>query len=287
MQMNFMLHYHDRLAGTHRCRTKLNSRCIFGMFSKYINRFSSSYLVSLLIVFFATCAHASGPEQWQLGFQEAGNNFMRKVTAFQNLIFIIMFLIVLFVTMITIYVLIRYNKKSNPVPSTTSHNTAIEIAWTLIPILIVIAISFPSIKLLSYSEKIPEADMTIKVAGYQWYWNYDYPDYEINYDSNIVYDISENQRRLLEVDNRLILPVGTVIRVLVSSGDVIHSFGVPSLGVKRDAIPGKINETWFEIDKEGVYYGQCYELCGAYHGFMPIVIEAISKDDFKKWVKSQ
>ena len=229
-------------------------------------------------------------EQRELGFKEAVSPVMEKISDFHDLLVWIYFGIPIFVVALLIYASIRFHKKNNPVASNTTHNTKLEIIWTTIPVLILIAIGIPSIKLLYYMDKAVDAEMTLKVVGYQWYWGYEYPDHDnISFDSVMIPDdeLKPGQPRLLETDNRVVLPVNTDIRILITAADVIHSWAMPQFGVKRDAVPGRLNETWVNIQKEGVYYGQCSELCGAGHGFMPIVVEAVSKEEFKNWVNKQ
>ena len=253
-----------------------------------VHKFSKNFqllLYFILILAMPELLHAV-PVKWQLGFQEAATPVMEDIHHFHNIMMVIMCGIVIFVAILLFYVLIRFSKKNNPTPSKNSHHTLIEVLWTLIPLIIIGAIAFPSIKLLSYEEIIPEADMTIKVIGSQWYWSYEYVDHDnIAFDSNIKYDLDPGELRLFEVDNRLVVPVDTNIRVQITGADVIHSWSVPAFGVKKDAIPGRLNETWMNINKAGVYYGQCSELCGRLHGFMPIVVEAVTKEEFEKWIK--
>ena len=229
------------------------------------------------------------PEQLQLGFQEANSPVMERIVEFHDLMLIMCFGISAFVLALLIYVSMRFSKKKNPVPSTVTHNTPLEIIWTAVPVIILILIAIPSIKLLYYMDKAVDADMTLKVIGYQWYWGYEYPDHgDIAFDSTIIPDdeITGDQVRLLETDNRVVLPVETDIRILLTSADVIHAWALPNLGVKIDVVPGRLNETWMRIDKPGIYRGQCSELCGVNHGFMPVVIEAVSKEEFAAWVES-
>lgn len=228
------------------------------------------------------------PYDWQIGFQEAASPVAERLHEFHNLMLIVIYAIAGFVTFLMIYVCIRFRASKNPIPSKTSHNTLIEIIWTVVPVAIVIAILIPSMRLLYYIEDTENADMTLKVIGYQWYWGYQYPDNgDINFESYMIPDdeLPEGGLRLLEVDNRVILPIDTTIRIQVTGADVIHNMAVPALGLKMDAIPGRLNETWVKINKTGVYYGQCSELCGVKHGFMPIAIEAVSKEDFVKWTE--
>jgi cytochrome c oxidase subunit 2 len=221
-------------------------------------------------------------------FQEAVTPVMERVTALHDWLTVMCVVISAFVLALLIYVVFRFNAKSNPVPSKTTHNTMIEIVWTVVPILILLAICIPSFKLHYYMAEQPKADMTLKVVGYQWYWHYQYPDHgNFEYDSYMVEekDLKKGQLRLLEVDNPVVVPVDTTVLVQMTGGDVIHSWAMPAFGVKKDAMPGRLNETWFRAEKIGTYYGQCSELCGVKHGFMPIKVNVVSKKDFKKWVK--
>jgi len=227
-------------------------------------------------------------DPWKISFQEPATEIMHKIMHMHNSLMILFAIIVIGIGAIIIYIAIRFNAKRNPIPSKCKHNTIAEITWITIPLIIVLCIAGPSIKLLSFEEQTPKYDMTLKVVGYQWYWGYTYPDYNnISFDSNINYnyDPEKGEKRLLAVDNKVYLPVNTNIRILLTAADVIHSWAVPALGLKKDTVPGRLNEMWVNIEKPGTYYGQCSELCGAYHGFMPIVIEALSKEDFKKWIE--
>ena len=232
---------------------------------------------------------ASSPKKWQTNFQQPATEIMENIIYFHNIMLYVMFGIVFLVTVFLAYIVVRYNKKTSPIPSKVSHNTILEVIWTIVPLAIVIMISIPSIKLLIKAERIPAPDMTIKVIGNQWYWSYYYPEHnDINFDSNMIQneDLQSDDLRLLSVDNELIVPVNKNIRLIITASDVIHSWSVSALGVKRDAIPGRLNETWFNIKKPGKYYGQCYELCGALHGFMPIVVKAVEEEEFEEWVGS-
>lgn len=227
---------------------------------------------------------------WELGFQPAATPVAERLQEFHHLLLIIITLIVLFVLGLLIYVMVRFNERAHPVPSRTTHNTFIEVLWTVIPIMILVGIAIPSFKLLYYEVPPAHAPVTLHVTGHQWYWSYSYPENgKISFDSLIVPDsqLKPGQKRLLTVDNRVVVPVNTNVRVVVTSDDVIHSWAVPAFGVKMDAIPGHRNVTWFRVDKPGIYYGQCSELCGINHGFMPIAVEAVPKADFKKWVESK
>lgn len=232
-------------------------------------------------------ALANEPHPWQLGFQEAASPVKHLMDSFHDLLTVIITAIVLFVLALLVVVAVRFNAKANPVPSKTSHHTLLEVAWTVIPVIILIVVAVPSFKLLYAAERTPQADMTIKVTGRQWYWDYEYPDHgNIAFSSYMIQeaDLKPGQRRLLEVDNRVVVPVNANVRVLVTAGDVIHSWAIPSFGVKKDGVPGRINETWFRAEREGVFYGQCSEICGVNHGYMPIAVEVVSKEKFDAWV---
>ena len=235
----------------------------------------------------------SGPQPWQMNFRPAATPVMDDIVSFHNLLLVIEVLIVLFVLGLMVYICVKFNAKANPVPSKTTHNAFLEVVWTVIPIIILVVITVPSVKLLVFMDKAPKdkVEMTLKVIGHQWYWSYEYPDAgNLAFDSNIIpdeeIDASKGQIRLLEVDNRIAIPVDTTIRVIMTSEDVLHNWAVPAFGIKMDTVPGRINEAWIRVPaaKAGVYRGQCSELCGVNHGYMPIVIEAKSKQDFAKWL---
>ena len=235
----------------------------------------------------------SGPQPWQMDFRPSATPVMDDIIDFHNLLLVIEVLIVLFVLGLMVYICVKFNAKANPVPSKTTHNVFLEVVWTVIPIIILIVITVPSVKLLVFMDKAPKekVEMTLKVIGHQWYWSYEYPDAgDLAFDSNIIpdeeIDASKGQIRLLEVDNRIAIPVDTTIRVLMTSDDVLHNWAVPAFGIKMDTVPGRINEAWIRVPaaRAGVYRGQCSELCGVNHGYMPIVIEAKSKQDFAKWL---
>jgi len=187
-----------------------------------------------------------------------------------------------------IYACLKFRASKNPNASTTSHNTAIEILWTLVPCVILIIMAVPSFKVLYSQDKIPPSDVTIKAVGYQWYWGYEYPDENIVFDSYMIEekDLKPGQPRLLAVDNELVVPVNKVIKVMITANDVLHAWALPSFGVKRDAVPGRINETWFRADRTGTFYGQCSELCGIKHAFMPITVKVVSEEDYKIWLEN-
>ena len=224
---------------------------------------------------------------WQLGMQSAASPVMEEMHSFHNLLLYITVAIVILVMALLLYVIVRFNRRANPVPRKFSHNLVIEVAWTIVPLLIVVGIALKSFQLLYYTDRVEDADMTLKAIGYQWYWGYEYPDQDgLAFESIMVEDadLEEGQPRLLTTDTAIVLPTETNIRILTTAADVLHSWAVPALGVKMDAVPGRINETWMRIEKPGMYYGQCSELCGARHGFMPIMIRAVPKEEFETWV---
>lgn len=233
-------------------------------------------------------ALASGPVEGAMGMQDAATSSAQRIHEFHDMLLIIITGIVIFVFLLLAFVVLRYNKRANKTPSKVTHNVLLEIIWTAIPVIILIIIAIPSFKLLYKNDRIENPEMTLKITGYQWYWGYEYPDHEgISFNSYMVptEELKEGQKRLLSTDNVVVLPVETDIAILVTANDVIHSWAIPSFGVKIDAIPGQTNETWFRIDKPGVYYGQCSELCGKDHSYMPIEIHAVSKEEFKAWVE--
>lgn len=227
---------------------------------------------------------------WQHGYQDPATPVMKHLEDLHNILLVIITIITLFVMGLLIYVCIRYRAGRNPVPNRFAHNTTVEIAWTVIPILILVAIGIPSVrahyKYTNNQDIIDHPDMTLKVVGHQWYWSYEYPDHGIAFDSNIVpeKDLKPGQPRLLTVDNPVVVPVNKVVRVQLTSADVIHDFAMPAFALKQDTVPGKLSETWFKATEEGIYYGQCSELCGKYHGFMPIEIHVVSEEMFDAWV---
>jgi cytochrome c oxidase subunit II len=235
----------------------------------------------------ATVAGAAEPKPWQLGFQPPATPVKDRLSAFHDELLIIITLITVFVLGLLVYVMWRFNQQRNPVPSRTSHNTVIEMLWTVVPVLILIIIVVFSFKLMYYMDRVPNPEMTIKVTGHQWYWSYEYPDQGgLTFDSNIIPDdqLKPGQKRLLDVDNPLVVPADTIIRVQITGTDVIHSWFVPSFGVQEYAIVGRLNESWMKIEHAGTYYGQCNQICGLNHAFMPIKVEAMSKDAFQRWL---
>ena len=230
---------------------------------------------------------ANQPKEWQLGFQKAASQGMEDIVWFHDYMLLpIITAITVFVLFLLLYTCVRFRASRNKVASTTSHNTLVEVLWTLIPCLILIVMAVPSFKVLYSQDTIPKADVTIKAVGYQWYWGYEYPDENIIFDSYMVdeKDLKENQPRLLTVDNEIYVPVNKVIKVMITANDVLHAWALPSFGVKRDAIPGRINETWFKADRTGTYYGQCSELCGIKHAFMPITVNVVTEEEYNQWL---
>jgi cytochrome c oxidase subunit 2 len=227
------------------------------------------------------------PSDWQIGFQGAATPVMEYITWFHDLLLWIITAITLFVLALLLIVIFKFNAKANPVPSKTTHNTVLEVLWTVVPVLILGVIVVPSFRLLFLQLNTPEADLTIKATGKQWFWTYSYPDNgKFEFDSLMVptKDLKADQPRLLAVDNEMVVPVNKTVRVQVIGAEVIHAFAVPSFGIKIDAIPGRLNETWFKATREGVYYGQCSELCGKDHAFMPIAVRVVSDQAFTAWV---
>jgi cytochrome c oxidase subunit 2 len=230
------------------------------------------------------------PHPWQVGFQAPATPVMADIESFHALVLPIITVIALFVLALLLVVIFRYNSRSNPVASRLTHHTGLEIAWTVVPILVLVFIAVPSFRLLYFQQTIPKADMTIKATGSQWYWSYEYPDQGgISFDANMIPEdqLKPGQPRLLAVDNEVVVPVDKVVRVQVTGADVIHSFAMPSFGIKIDAIPGRLNETWFKATREGVFYGQCSELCGTKHAYMPVAIRVVSDADFQSWVSTK
>jgi len=242
---------------------------------------------ALMMIAPATDVLAAQPYNWQLNMQPAASPSAERIHEFHNLLLYVIFGIAIFVGLLLVFVMFKFNAKANPVPSKTTHHVGLEVMWTIVPVLILIIIAVPSFKLLYYTDRVAEPEMTLKVTGYQWYWGYEYPDHDgINFVSYMIEDedITENQVRLLSTDNPVVLPIDTDIQILVTAGDVLHSWAMPALGLKTDAVPGRLNETWVRITKPGIYYGQCSEICGVKHAYMPIEIHALPKADFERWV---
>jgi cytochrome c oxidase subunit 2 len=256
----------------------------------------SKRLTALAVTILAMLAGASAalaglgrPSDWQLGMQQSGTPVMDYIIWFHDYLLWITSAITIFVLVLLVICMTRFNARSNPVPSRTTHNTLLEILWTVIPIAILTAIAVPSFKLLFLELNVPAADLTVKATGKQWYWSYSYPDNgKFEFDSLLVRDekqLRPDQPRLLGVDNEMVVPVNKNIRVQTIGAEVIHSFAVPSFGIKIDAIPGRLNETWFKATREGVYYGQCSELCGKDHAYMPIAVRVVSEQAFAAWIE--
>ncbi len=229
------------------------------------------------------------PAPWGMGLQESGGPIKDAISSFNTLVFWLMVAVTIFVAILLAWVMWRFNEKANPVPSQTSHHTGLEIAWTVIPVLILLVIAVPSFRLIYYQDRARDADLTINVTGHQWYWSYQFPDHgNFSFDSRPIQDedIRPGQFRSLEVDEPLIVPVGRTIRVMTNGVDVIHSFFIPSLGVQRYSIPGRTLETWMRADRVGTFYGQCNQICGVNHWFMPIVVKAVPQAEFDAWVAS-
>jgi cytochrome c oxidase subunit II len=230
------------------------------------------------------------PTPWELGLQESATPVMDTITSFHDILLYVVTLIAGFVLLLLLIVIVRFNRRANPTPSRTTHNTLVEVAWTIIPVCILVFIAVPSFRLLFLEQNIPPADLTVKATGKQWFWSYGYPDQgKFEFDSLLVdeKDLKPNQPRLLTVDNEMVVPVNKIVRVQVTGADVIHSFAVPSFGIKIDAVPGRLNETWFKANREGMFYGQCSELCGKNHAFMPIVVHVVSDQEFMAWVDAK
>ncbi len=229
------------------------------------------------------------PQDGGLGLQDAASPVMHEITSFHNLLLVIIVAITIFVSLLLLWVMIRYNRRANPEPANFSHNTLIEVIWTAVPIVILVIIAIPSFRLLYFQDTIPEdIDLTVKATAHQWYWSYSYPDHgEIEFDSYMLKEdeLTDPSLRLLDVDNAVVVPVGAKVRILVTSTDVIHNFAMPQFGLKTDAVPGRINETWFQAEREGSFFGQCSELCGKDHAFMPIRINVVSDAEFAAWVE--
>lgn len=226
------------------------------------------------------------PWPWQWNFQAAASPTMERIAGLTLTLNIIIVCIVVFVTALVAYVAWRFRASRNPVPARWTHNSKLEVAWTVVPVLILVAIAFPSFDLLYYMDRNKDAEMTLKVTGHQWYWSYEYPEQNLSFDALMVdeADLQPGQLRLLTTDNPVVLPVGVPIRVQLTADDVIHAWAVPALGIKTDSVPGRLNETWVQIDQPGTYYGQCSELCGVNHGFMPIMIHAVPKEQYLAWL---
>ena len=252
--------------------------------------------VTALISAGAAWAGVGQPSDWQMGPQESVTPVMDQIVSFHTFLLWIISVITVFVLVLLVLVVVKFNARANPTPSRTTHNTFLEVAWTLIPVLILVTIAVPSFRILFYQVNTPQADLTVKATGKQWFWSYAYPDNgKFEFDSLMLTDKERKARtdkdakadvpRLLSVDNEMVVPVNKVVRVQVTGAEVIHAFAMPSFGVKIDAIPGRLNETWFKATREGMYYGQCSELCGKDHAFMPIAIRVVNDQAFTAWIE--
>jgi cytochrome c oxidase subunit II len=243
-------------------------------------------LVALLASARLALAGLGQPTPWQMDLQGSATPVMQDITTFHNFLLWVIAAISVFVLVLLLIIIVRFNARANPTPSRTTHNTLLEIMWTVVPVVILVAIAIPSFRLLFLQLDVPTPDLTIKATGKQWYWSYNYPDNgNFEFDSLMVADkdLKPGQPRLLTVDNQLVVPVNKIVHVLVTGADVIHSFAVPSFGIRIDAVPGRINDTWFQATTMGVFYGQCSELCGKDHSFMPISVQVVSDSDFTTW----
>jgi cytochrome c oxidase subunit II len=237
----------------------------------------------------AAVAWAAEPKPWQLGMQPSATPVHERLAEVHDLLLVIIFAISVFVLGLLLYVMVRFHHTRSPVPTRTSHNAVIEFLWTVIPVLILVVIAIPSFKLMYYMDGVPNADMTIKVTGNQWFWSYEYPDQGgLKFDSNLIDDknLKPGDKRLLSVDNPLVVPVGATVRVQIAGvpEGVIHSWFVPSFGVQEYAVPGRLNESWFQVEHAGTYYGECNQICGVNHSRMPIEVKAVGKPEFDKWL---
>jgi cytochrome c oxidase subunit 2 len=243
------------------------------------------FVVAMLVT--ASSAMADLPRPWQMGLQDPASPVMERLTSLHNLVLIIITVVAIFVAVLLGVVIVRFNSRANPVASKTSHHTLLEVVWTVAPVLILVVIAIPSFRLVYFEDRTHEADLTIKVTGHQWYWEYDYgDDAKVDFTSRMVADedLKPGQLRLLDVDNQLVVPAGKNVRILTTSADVIHSFFIPSLGVQRYAIPGRTIETWFKVNQPGTYYGECNQICGTNHSFMPISVKAVSEQEYQAWL---
>ena len=258
----------------------------------YILKNFMKFIISILTSVFLLCSLAMAEvglsENWQLSFQEPATDLMSDIISFHSYILMpIITGISILVLFLLLYIAFRFNSSKNQVASTTTHNAVVEILWTVIPVVLLIIIAIPSFRLLYVSETIPKADLTIKAIGNQWYWSYEYPDYgDIVFDANMLNDdeLSDPKLRLLETDTQIVVPINKVVKLQITSNDVLHAWTIPAFGVKMDAVPGRLNETWFKANREGIFYGQCSELCGPKHAFMPINVKVVSETEFESWI---
>jgi cytochrome c oxidase subunit II len=236
----------------------------------------------------AQAADYGKPVDWQMGMQLPATRLQADIDLFHDWLLILITIISLFVLGLLVWVVLKFNERTNPAPSRTTHNTVLEVAWTIVPVLILVAIAIPSFRVLREQLIIPQHDVVVKTTGYAWYWGYEYPQDQggFKFDSNMVPEGQEKpgQPRLLAVDNDMVVPVNKIVRLQVTAADVLHAFAMPSFGIKVDAVPGRLNETWFKAEREGVYYGQCSELCGNGHPYMPITIRVVSDEQYQAWL---
>lgn len=248
-------------------------------------------LAAAFTLFAAPAFASSGIAPYQLGFQESVSPVADRIHEFHNMLLWIISGITLFVLVLLVVVMARFNERANPRPSTTTHNVPLEVVWTVVPVLILIIVAVPSLKLLYFTDRVENAELVVKVTGNQWNWDFEYPDHgELSYKSIMIaekdIDISKGQHRLLSADYPMVIPVDTTVQFIITASDVLHSFAVPAFGIKVDAVPGRLNETWAKVTRTGTYYGQCSELCGKDHAFMPIEIRVVPKEDFTAWIEA-
>ena len=245
-------------------------------------------MTGVVAAFGAAAAPAGISEPWQIGMQDMVTNIGRDVSVFHDYLLVLITLISLFVLALLVVIVVKFNENANPVPTRTTHNTMLEVAWTIVPVLILVAISIPSFRILREQLIIPPHDIVVKATGHSWYWSYEYPSDQggFRFESNMVpeNELKPGQPRLLAVDNEMVVPINKVVRMQITAADVLHNFAVPSFGIRLDAVPGRLNETWFRADREGVYYGQCSELCGNGHPYMPITVRVVSEQQYAAWV---
>ncbi len=246
----------------------------------------SSFAFVTMLAAPANAAGLGQPVEWQMNLQRAATPVMEFITDFHNFLLVIITLISLLVLALLIYVMVKFNAKANPQPSKTTHNTFVEVVWTVVPILILIAIAIPSFRLLYFQRELPPADMTVKAIGNQWYWSYEYPGEDVSFDQYLKAkeELQDGEPYLLATDTEVVVPANKIVRVIVTASDVLHAWTIPSFGSKIDAVPGRLNETWFKAEKEGVYYGQCSELCGKDHAYMPITVRVVAQDEYDAWL---
>lgn len=242
---------------------------------------------ALLVLCAGAAAGTGQPSPWQMNFQTPVTPIMETIDSFHLFVTVISFLITAFVLVLLLIVIFRFREKANPTPSRTTHHTLLEVAWTVIPALVLVVIAIPSFRLLFDQLTIPPAELTVKATGTaQWTWTYEYPDHGFQFDSTMLSDKERkaDQPRLLAVDNEMVVPVNKTVRMQITGEGIIHAFAVPSFGIKIDAVPGRLNETWFRAEREGIYYGQCSELCGRNHAFMPIAVRVVNEQQFNDWL---